>query len=56
MKVNLSQLIEINLNHITVSFYFNNDLPICSGYIDSPIHVAYKDTRYINTTYAKESV
>ena len=37
-------------------FYFNKVLPIYSGYIDSPIHVTYKATHFINTTYAKYSV
>ena len=51
IKANLSQLIKLNLNHITVVIYFNKDIPICSGYISSPVHVTYKDTHYINTTY-----
>ena len=38
---------------LQLSFYFNKDLPIYSGYIDSPIHVTYKATHFINTTYAK---
>ena len=32
-----------------MSFYFDKGLPICSGYINYPIRVTYKDTPYNNT-------
>ena len=53
---NQSKSVSVNKDQLTIlqsPFYFNKDVPICSGYINSPIRVTYKDTHYINTTYAK---
>ena len=54
IKANQSKLKKDQFKpYYSCHFIITMVLPICSGYTDSPIHVNYKDTHYIKTTYGK---
>ena len=52
IKANLSQLIKINLNHIKVVILLLQGYTFMLWVHQLPVHVIYKDTYYINTSYA----